>query len=225
MDYLLQNGKKVCPIKIKTQSGRDRPNPNSSVSFPKTFSFYCSKRPLPHEAYELKLRGVGVAALRIKSVGGVSGPFYVRADALSSTTAPDMRIARIISRNRRIPGRATGYVFFVLKWPGGSFYQRCPYCTSLDSSIRLFSERLRLVSSSDRDFASARFDAAIRKAGGGFQRVLLAKWIGTEPLPNFFRAARLAWRDLPKESDDEKKTAPIELSSRPFKYSTMGNHP
>lgn len=217
MDYLLQNGKKVCPIKIKSQSGRVRPNPNSVVSFPKTLSFYCSERPLPQEAYELKLRGVGVAALRIKSVGAVSGPFYVTADVLSSTRAPDTRITRIISRNRRIPGRATGYVFFVLKWPSGSFYQRCPYCTSLDSAIRLFSERLRLVSSSDRDLASARFDAAIRKAGGGFERVLLARWIGSDPLPNFFRAARLAWRDLPKESDDEKKTTPVELASLSFK--------
>ena len=217
MDYLLQNGKKVCSIKIKSQSGRVRPNLNSVASFPKIFSFCCSERPLPHEAYELKLRGVGVTALRIKSVVGVSAPFYVTADVQSSTKAPDTQIARIVSRNRSIPDRATGYVFFVIKWPSGSFSQRCSYCTSLDHAIRLFTERLHLVPHSERELASARFDAAIRKARGGVRRFLLAAWKGSEPLPNFFRAARLAWRDLPKESDDQEKATPVEPSNLRFK--------
>ncbi|MBI3850676.1 MAG: hypothetical protein HY298_10460 [Verrucomicrobia bacterium] len=215
MDYLLQNGKKLCPIKIKSQSGRVRPNPSYSVSFPKTISFCCVERPLPDEAYELKLRGAGVAALRIKSVGGVNAPFYVTADVLASEKTSDTRVSRIISRNRRIPGRATGNLAFVLKWPSGS--ATCPFATSFHNANRLFTERLRLVPLAERDSVTAHFDAEVRKAGGGVRRIKLATWIGTEPLPNFFRAARLALRYLPKEADDQKKTAPVEFSSLPFK--------
>jgi len=117
---------------------------------------------------------------------------------------PCMQVNRILSRNRRIEGRATGYVFFVLKWPSGEFSQRCSYSTRLDPAIRLFSERLRLIPATERELATGHLDAEIRRARGGVRRFSLAYWTAAQPLPEFFRAARLAWRRLPKEHDDQK---------------------
>jgi hypothetical protein len=96
--------------------------------------------------------------------------------------------------------------------------------TSFHNLTRVFMQRLGLVPPAERDSATAHFDAAVRKAGGGIRRILHTTGNGTEPLPNFFRAARLAWRDLPKESDDQKKTAPVELCGLPFKCSTKGDN-
>jgi len=59
--------------------------------------------------------------------------------------------------------------------------------------------------------ATAHVDAVIRKAGGGFKRVTIATWKGTQPLPEFFHAARLAWNRLPKEHDDERELVPDEI--------------
>jgi hypothetical protein len=122
-----------------------------------------------------------------------------------------MRANRIVSRNRRVAGRATGYTFFTLRWPGGEFSQRCAYATRLEATIRLFRERLRLVPPTEREFATAHLDAEVRKARGGVRRIALASWTGEQSLPEFFRAARLAWSRLPKEHDDQKRVVPDEI--------------
>ena len=110
-----------------------------------------------------------------------------------------MQIARIISRNRRIPDRATGYIFFVLKWPSGTL--RDGYCASIEPAIHLFTKRLGCVPPAERDQASAYFDVGTRKLGGGLKRVKLATWKGGRPLAEFFQAARQAWKRIPKEND------------------------
>jgi hypothetical protein len=122
-----------------------------------------------------------------------------------------MQVNRIISRNRRVEGRATGHVFFLLRWPSGEFSQRCAYSTRLDPAIRLFTDRLRLVPPPDRKFASGHFDAEVRKARGGRKRLSLATWTAAQPLPEFFRAARVAWQRLPKEHDDQKRRIADEI--------------
>jgi hypothetical protein len=122
-----------------------------------------------------------------------------------------MHVNRIIARNRRIAGRATGHIFFVLRWPSGTFSQRCGYATSIDTAIRLFSQRLRLVPIIERDAVVAHIDAGVRMQRGGVRRVPLARWAGTKPLPEFFREARLAWKQLPKEHGDQARTVPDEI--------------
>ncbi len=204
MDYLLLNGRKVCAIKLKERSGRVRLDPTSRVSFPRKINFWCSKRPLPDLGYEIKLRGVGVARLNIRSVGSPGyGNFDVYADVISTARVPDAPIRRAVSRNRRIPGRATGYISFVISWPSGTQAERCAYCTSLESAIRLFKRRLQIVPSSEGDMVTAHFDAEVRKAGGGCRRVPLASWDAGQSLPDFFRGARRGWERLPKEHDDD----------------------
>jgi hypothetical protein len=123
----------------------------------------------------------------------------------------DMHVNRIISRDRRVPGRATGYVFFTLRWPSGELSQRCPHSTRLDHAIRLFTDRLRLVPLPERELATAHLDAQVRLAQGGVRRAPLASWSGTQPLPEFFRAARQAWKQIPKEYEDQKRQIPDDI--------------
>src|SRR5436190_21993265 len=123
-----------------------------------------------------------------------------------------MQINRVISRNRRVPGRATGYSFFVIKWPSCMLSERCPHSTTLDYTIRKFSQSLRLVPPTERDSVTAHVDAGIRTERGGVRRVTLASWVGTQPLPEFFRLVRLAWRLLPKEHDDQVRTVSDEIN-------------
>ena len=71
MDSLFCDGKKFCSIKVLARAGRIRPRPDSSLSFPKTVKFRCHKRPIPRDAYQVKLRGLGVADIKIKAVFAV----------------------------------------------------------------------------------------------------------------------------------------------------------
>ena len=135
MDYLLSNGKKLCAIRIMERSGRVRINADSATSFPKNITFTCAGRLLPQQPYEIKFRGIGVAPVRIMAAGGnPTGGLFVIAEVLRSVTAPDLRIKRVVERNRRIPGRATGRLAFVLKWPSGSasgfFFNHVSQCDS-----------------------------------------------------------------------------------------------
>src|SRR5882724_9635820 len=119
MDCLLLNGKNVCRIKIDARAGRVRLDPNSSVSFPKTISFWCSKRPLPPYGYAVKLRGIGVVPINIKTVGAPlpsQDYYHVSADVGRLTDTYHEPTNRIISPSHRIPGRATGYLIFILRW-------------------------------------------------------------------------------------------------------------
>jgi len=122
-----------------------------------------------------------------------------------------MLVNRVIRRNRRIPGRATGYTFFVIRWPSGSVSDHCPYSTNLVASFRIFKQKLRMVPPEELERSIARVDAGIRKWGGGCKRVPIASWRGTQPLPEFYQAARLAWNRLPKEHDDDGKLVPDEI--------------
>lgn len=202
MDFLLLNGEKVCPIKMKARSGRVRFVPGS-VSFPRTINFWCSKRPLPRNSYEIKLRGIGTAAINVRAVTAPGGDNYdVYADVVSPASVSSLPLKPFGPRNRRIPGRATGHLSFVLKWSSGKLSQTCSHSTSLGSAIRLFTERLRQVPFMERESAIAHMDAEVRKARGGVRRVTLASWSATQPLPEFFRAARSQWKRLPKEYDD-----------------------
>ena len=121
-----------------------------------------------------------------------------------------MLVNRVIRRNRRIPGRATGYTHFVIRWPGGKLNDHCPYSTNLVATFRIFKQKLRMVPPEELERTIAQVDAEIRKPGGGCKRVPIATWKGTQPLPEFFHAARLAWNRLSKE-DDERKLVPDEI--------------
>jgi hypothetical protein len=112
-----------------------------------------------------------------------------------------MQINRIIPRNKKMPDRAAGYIFFVLKWPSGALTDG--YVLSIEHAIRLFKMRLTFVPPTERELATAYFDVQTRKARGGLKRAKLASWTGSRPLPEFFQAARKAWRDMPKEYDDQ----------------------
>jgi hypothetical protein len=126
----------------------------------------------------------------------------------------NMQARQIIPRNRSTPNRAAGYIFFVLKWPSGTLTDG--YVLSIEPAIRLFKKRLSVVPAVERESATAYFDVQTRKARGGFKRVRLATWKGTQPLPEFFRVARHAWKQIPKEFDDkgrliEKESVSIEI--------------
>lgn len=118
---------------------------------------------------------------------------------------------RVVPRNRRIPGRAVGFLFFVLRWESGVSRQDLyEGRRRLDVMIRLFRDRLHMVPPEELPHATAEFYAAVRKASGGMKRVTLASWVGSEPIEPFFTSARAAWIALPKERDDQKKEIPLE---------------
>jgi hypothetical protein len=72
---------------------------------------------------------------------------------------------------------------------------------NIETAIRLFTNRLSYVPATERKQATAYLEVEVRKARGGFKRLKLAAWTGVRPLPEFFQAARLAWKRLPKEHD------------------------
>src|SRR6266436_4452227 len=123
-----------------------------------------------------------------------------------------MLVNRVIRRNRRIPGRATGFTSFLIHWPGGMLSDRCPYSTNLEATFRIFKQWLRRVPPEELERATAHVDAEIRQPAGGLKRVPIATLKGTQPLPEFFHAARLAWNRLPKEHDDNRKFVPGEIN-------------
>jgi hypothetical protein len=116
-----------------------------------------------------------------------------------------MKVAHRIPRDRRTPGRACGHVSFVLRWPSGTTSARDWYRKSLTSIIRMFSGELERVPPAERSMATATFNAAVRKAGGGEEWVRLASWSGTQPVETFCQAARVAWQKLPKEDDEHRR--------------------
>jgi hypothetical protein len=93
VNYLLFNEKKVCAIKLKTRTGRFRTDSERPVSFPKTIVFWCPIRLVSENSYQLKLRGVGVAALNIKAVYGrlAGGGYQVDAEL---TPSDNVRISQ-----------------------------------------------------------------------------------------------------------------------------------
>jgi hypothetical protein len=119
-----------------------------------------------------------------------------------------MQIAQIIPRNRKTPDRAAGYIFFVLKWPSGTLTDG--YCLNIEPVIRLFTKRFGCVPLAERKQATAYFEVEVRKARGGFKRAKIATWTGDCPLPEFFRAARQAWKRMPKENDGKGFLLPKE---------------
>lgn len=69
----------------------------------------------------------------------------------------------------------------------------------------MFSGELERVPLAERPLATATFNAAVRKAGGGEEWIRLASWSGTHPVETFFQTARVAWQKLPKEDDDHRR--------------------
>ncbi len=197
MDYLLLKGKRVCSIKVKERAGRVRLTPGASVSFPRKINFWCSKRPLPQYSYEIHLRGIGAAPLNIRAVGAPGGDNYDVFAEIAPATGPAEGGVR---PNRRIPGRATGRLALVLRWPGGNACESG--CHSLDQAIRVFSRQLRRVAPEERHAVTAHLQASVRGSHGGERRKTLASWTCTQPVPEFFRLARVAWRRMPKEQAD-----------------------
>ncbi len=120
-----------------------------------------------------------------------------------------MLAKRRVSRSRRIPNRATGHLSFAARWPSGG--ASASFATGFGHLIRLFENRLRQVPIAERSSITAHFDATVRKVGGGEKRVTLAKWTAAEPLPQFYRTARVAYRQLPKEHDDQDYFVPCEI--------------
>jgi hypothetical protein len=167
MDYLLLNRKKVCAIKVQTRTGRVRLDPNSSRSFPRSINFWCSERPLPQNSYEIKLRGLGIVPVNIRTVAAPGlNNYHASAEVVVASSA-NIPTGHRTTRNRRIPGRATGYVILIVRWPSGTFTGMTGHSTKLDSAIRLFKKQLHLVPFAERELAAARFDAQVRKKGGG----------------------------------------------------------
>jgi hypothetical protein len=82
VNYLLLNGKKVCSVKLEQRIGRVRMGAKRSASFPKAIAFWSPVRPTPDHVYQLKLRGVGVLNLDIKTVFGrlAIGGYHVNAE-------------------------------------------------------------------------------------------------------------------------------------------------
>ena len=111
-----------------------------------------------------------------------------------------MPLKLIIARDRRVPDRATGALYVSLKRPSGNFLQRCG---KFDVAIRTFRERLKLIPPEEVEVAGGYMDAEIRKAKGGKKRIRLGYWKGTEPLGEFFQRVTAAWKDLPKELEDQ----------------------
>lgn len=117
---------------------------------------------------------------------------------------------RWVPRDRRTPGRADGGLGFTLRWPSGEFRQPGLSCSGLHVLARLFRDRLRMVPADELPEATARLYATVRKAAGGLNRIALASWVGTESVEAFFASARRAWRELPKEDDDQRRLINIE---------------
>jgi len=93
MDYLLSQGRKVCSIKILQRPGRMPVGEHSLASFPKTVCFLSRERPMPQKSYEVKLRGIGTAAIDITSVYARQKEFLVEARVLSFAVHAEERPA------------------------------------------------------------------------------------------------------------------------------------
>lgn len=195
MDYLLTSEMAFCVVKLKPVD-REILRRGDSRLLPKAIQFRCSKRPDPNCQYELKC-SFWVAPLKIQSVTESDNHNYV-VEAL--VLGPIEMSTR--AHTELVPGAVyRGGVRITLKWPSGEFirYHR----GGIESAIRLFSERLNRVPPSERESASGRIEGGTRAPHGGHRRVKLATWKGTEPLAGFFRAAKLAWRQITRPFDHD----------------------
>jgi hypothetical protein len=80
----------------------------------------------------------------------------------------------------------------------------------LDTTIRIFRERMKLIPSDELRCANAKIEATVRNQHGLPRRQTLAIWNGGDPLPSFFAAAKVSWKRLPKEERDQNTTNAIE---------------
>jgi len=188
MDYLLTSGTRFCVVKIKQQGDRDLLQRGDSRFLPKTIQFQCSKRPDPNCQYELSF-GFWVAPARIQSVKESDNHNYV----VEALVLGPIEMSR--TRIRLVPGAVyPGAVCIALIWPSGEFLGN--HVGGIEKAIRLFSKRLNGVPPAERELASGRIEGETRAPHGGFRRVKLATWKGTDPLAGFFQAARSAYKRL-----------------------------
>lgn len=124
-----------------------------------------------------------------------------------------MKLDRLTKQNRNIPGRADGYVFFLLRWPSGSFSHQSRWSRNLNTTIRMFRDRMKLIPPDELSLATGEIQATVRNQHGLPRRTTLAEWHEGEPLPAFFATAKAAWKGLPKETADQNTSTPIDPTS------------
>lgn len=185
MDYLLTSGTTFCVVKIKPQADRDILLRGDSRLLPKLIRFRCSKRPDPNCQYELSYR-FWVAPVRIQSVKESDNNQYV-VEAI--VLAPIEMSTRI----NFAPGTVSAAVHVVIKWPSGNFSR---WERGIQNTIRTISETVNRVPAAELELASGRIEVGTRAPHGGRRWVRMATWKGTEPLTEFFQAARTAWRRI-----------------------------
>ena len=196
MDYLSTSGTRFSVVKIK-QTDRDILRRGDSRLLPKTIQFHCSKRPDPNCQYELSSSfwvapvRIPSVKVRIQSVKESDNHNYV-VDAL---VLGPIEISRI--QTKLLPG----LIHFKVNWSSGEFSG--DHIHGIEAAIRLFSDKIHRVPPAERELASGRMEGEIRAPHGGFRRVKLATWHGTEPLHGFFQTAKLAWRKITRPFDQD----------------------
>jgi hypothetical protein len=119
--------------------------------------------------------------------------------------------ANVLRKNpRNIPGRATGSVTFSIRWPGGKIFHRSPRSHSIQKTIAAFKRRLNQVAPDLLLLASAKIEAFVRNEDGLPRKMILAEWNATDSLDTFIATARSAWKQLPKEENDQNTTTPAQ---------------
>src|SRR3954467_10374757 len=81
-----------------------------------------------------------------------------------------VQVKRILSRNRQIPGKATGTTYFDLRWPSGRISKRDEQFHGLKAAIKFLQHRLRDIPQAERNSLSANLYAEVRKSSGGLGR-------------------------------------------------------
>ena len=97
---------------------------------------------------------------------------------------------------------ADGYTGFVLSWPSGRISGRAlAGGKPLGSSIKMLRRHIRDIPMDERTEAKIKLWANVFKHGGSVKRIILASGTGVDQINLIVERAREAWRDLPKQDD------------------------
>jgi hypothetical protein len=188
MDYLIKDGKRLCPIKLKDLGEGVPLQQCHSTSLPKSVEFRCSQRPLPNCAFELNFGSVWISPLKIQSVTERDNHNYV----VEALVLGPIEWSR--THMKFVPGAVySEAVHIVIKWPSGNFSR---WECGIETAIRIITERVNRLPAADLELASGRIEVTTRAPLGGSRWVRLATWKGTDPLAGFFQAARSANKRL-----------------------------
>jgi hypothetical protein len=119
-----------------------------------------------------------------------------------------VQVKRILSRNRQIPGKATGTTYFDLRWPSGRISKRDEQFHGLKAAIKFLQHRLRDIPQAERNSLSANLYAEVRKSSGGLGRISLGSCVGEKSLADLFEQAEVIWNELEHEDDNQKTFVP-----------------